>query len=131
MNPERPWLGVGAVVLDGGRVLLVQRANEPFQGWWSLPGGIVETGESLKDAIRREMLEETGLEVEPLQILEVFESIRPAYHFVVIDYLCRITGGELCAASDAASAQWFPVRDLPDNLTTGAPEVIRKALATG
>lgn len=126
-HPDRPWLGVGAVILDGDRVLLVQRANEPFQGWWSLPGGVVETGELLKQAMRREMREETGLEVEPLHIVEVFESIRPTHHFVVIDFLCRVTGGSLHAGSDAAAAQWFPIHDLPDKITAGAAEVIAKA----
>jgi 8-oxo-dGTP diphosphatase len=127
-HPDRPWLGVGAVILDGDNVLLVHRANEPFQGWWSLPGGVVETGELLKDAVRREMREETGLEVEPLSIVEVFESIRPTHHFVVIDFLCRVIGGVLSAGSDAASAQWFPLLELPAKLTTGAAEVINKAI---
>ncbi len=110
-------------------MLLVKRANEPFRGWWSLPGGIVETGELLKDAVRRELHEETGLEVEPLNIVEVFESIRPTYHFVVVDFLCRLTGGQLRAGSDAAGAQWFPLHELPEHLTAGAAEVIGKAAA--
>jgi len=109
-------------------VLLVKRANEPFQGWWSIPGGTVETGELLRDAVRREIREETGLHVEPLHIVEVFESIRPAYHFVVVDFLCRVTGGELCAASDAAGAEWFDVSALPEHLTAGAAEVIGRAV---
>ncbi len=108
-------------------MLLVKRANEPFQGWWSIPGGIVETGELLRDAVRREIREETGLQVEPLDIVEVFESIRPAHHFVVVDFLCRVTGGELGAASDAESAQWFSVSELPELLTAGAAEVISRA----
>jgi ADP-ribose pyrophosphatase YjhB (NUDIX family) len=108
-------------------VLLVKRANEPFQGWWSIPGGTVETGELLRDAVRREMREETGLEVEPLNIVEVFESIRPAYHFVVVDYLCRVTGGALNAGSDAESARWFDIQELPEHLTAGAAEVILRA----
>jgi mutator protein MutT len=120
-------LGVGGVILEGDRVLLVKRANEPFQGWWSIPGGIVETGELLRDAVRREIREETGLQVEPLDIVEVFESIRPAHHFVVVDFLCRVTGGELGAASDAESAQWFSVSELPELLTAGAAEVISRA----
>jgi 8-oxo-dGTP diphosphatase len=128
-NPDRPWLGVGAVILDGVRVLLVRRANEPFQNWWSLPGGVVETGELLKDAVRREMREETGLEVEPLHIIEVFESIRPTHHFVVVDFLCRIVGGTLCAGSDAPVAQWFLIAQLPAHLTPGAAEVIAKAVS--
>lgn len=126
-NPDRPWLGVGAVIFDQNRVLLVKRANEPFQNWWSLPGGIVETGELLKDAIRREILEETGLLIEPLSIIEVFESVQPTYHFVVVDFLCRITGGDLCANSDASSAQWFDINHLPQHLTKGAAAVIAKS----
>jgi mutator protein MutT len=126
-NPERPWLGVGGVILDGGRVLLVKRANEPFQGWWSIPGGIVETGELLRDAVRREIREETGLEIEPRDIVEVFESIRPTHHFVVVDFLCRVIGGDLRAGSDAESAQWFSVTELPEHLTAGAAAVILKA----
>ena len=116
------------MILDGESVLLVRRANEPFQGWWSLPGGVVETGEFLKDAVRREMREETGLDVEPLKIVEVFESIRATHHFVVIDFLCHVTGGVVCAGSDAAGAEWFPVGNLPEMLTAGAADVISKAL---
>jgi 8-oxo-dGTP diphosphatase len=115
------------VILDGDRVLLVKRANDPFQGWWSIPGGIVETGELLRDAVRREIREETGLEVEPLSIVEVFESIRPTYHFVVVDFLCRVIGGELRAGSDAESARWFGVQELPEHLTAGAAEIILRA----
>jgi mutator protein MutT len=120
-------LGVGGVILDGDRVLLVKRANEPFQGWWSIPGGIVETGELLRDAVRREIREETGLEVEPLSIVEVFESIRPTHHFVVVDFLCRVIGGELRAGSDAAAARWFDIQELPEHLTAGAAAVISRA----
>ncbi len=108
-------------------MLLVKRANEPFQGWWSIPGGIVETGELLRDAVRREIREETGLQVEPLDIVEVFESIRQAHHFVVVDFLCRVIDGDLCASSDAESAQWFSVSELPEHLTAGAAEVISRA----
>lgn len=111
----------------------MRRANEPWKGWWSLPGGVVETGELLRDAVRREMREETGLEVEPLEVVEIFESIRPdahgaiAFHYVVIDYLCRVISGSLAAADDASAAQWFRRDALPDNITTGAPGVIAKA----
>ncbi len=117
--PERPILGVGAIIEEGGRVLLVERGQEPLKGTWSLPGGVVETGECLKDAIRREVLEETGLEIEPVSVAGVFERIMPdrtgraEYHYVLIDYLCRVKGGELQPASDASRAEWVPRAELP------------------
>jgi mutator protein MutT len=133
--PERPIVGVGAIIEDRGRVLLVERGQEPLKGIWSLPGGVVETGELLEDAIRREVREETGLEIEPVRVAEIFERIlpdeagRPEYHYVLIDYLCRITGGELAPASDAARAEWVPRRDLPSyQITEGTLAVIEKAL---
>ena len=106
-----------------------------MESWWSIPGGIVETGEMLRDAVRREMREETGLEVEPIEAVEIFESIGPrtetgaAFHFVVIDYICRIVGGVLEAADDAAAVCWFNRFALPDPITAGAPAVIEKAFA--
>src|SRR5260370_160495 len=93
--PERPVLGVGAlIILEDDRILLVERGNEPLKGYWSLPGGAVETGESLRDGVKREILEETGLTIEPMQVVEIFERImadadgRTEYHYVLIDYLC-------------------------------------------
>ncbi|MBS1857553.1 MAG: NUDIX hydrolase, partial [Acidobacteria bacterium] len=97
--PKRPLVGVGALIFQRGRILMAQRGKEPLKGWWSLPGGAVEAGETLDAAIRREVLEETGLMVEPLRIHEVFERIlRDAegaaeYHYVLIDYICRILSG--------------------------------------
>ncbi len=132
-HPERPWLGVGGVAIDRERVLLVRRGNEPFRGFWSIPGGVVETGETLADAVRREMREETGLLVDPIEVVHVFESIRPdesggiAFHFVVIDYVCRVVGGELTAADDVLDARWFERGNLPEPITDGAPLVIEKA----
>ncbi len=132
--PRHPLIGVGAIIFDRGRVLLAQRGNEPLKGWWSLPGGLVEAGESLADAVRRETREETGLEIEPAGVVEIFERImrdaegRPEYHYVLIDYLCRVAGGELRAASDVSAVEWAPRRDLPGfQITEGTAAVIEKA----
>jgi 8-oxo-dGTP diphosphatase len=120
---------------EGDRILLVERGREPLKGWWSLPGGLVETGERLEDALRREVLEETGLEVEVLGLVEVFERImRDAsgaaeYHFVLMDYLCRPAGGTLCAADDADRVEWFSPGEIEGlRITEGTPAVIAKAL---
>jgi len=133
--PDRPMVGVGAIIIEGGRVLLVERGQEPQKGCWSLPGGLVEIGEHLKDAVRREVFEETGLEIEPLPVFEVFERIlrdeagRPEYHYVLIDYLCRVRGGELKAASDVVRAAWVSRADLPSyRITEGTQAVIERAL---
>ena len=109
--PETPLVGVGAVVVDEGRVLLVRRGTEPMKGQWSLPGGVLEFGESLLSGVVREVLEETGLTVEPLELLELLDRIhrvgeRVRYHYVIADYLCRVAGGELKAASDADAVRW-------------------------
>ena len=109
--PEAPLMGVGAVVVDGGRVLLVRRGTEPLKGEWSLPGGLVEVGEPLSVAVIREVREETGLIVEPLELIELLDRIhregdRIRYHYVIADYLCRVTSGELLAASDADAVRW-------------------------
>jgi 8-oxo-dGTP diphosphatase len=134
--PTRPFLGVGALIFEGAKILLVERAKEPLKGYWSLPGGILETGEKLDAAIRREVLEETGLEVEPLSIFEIFERImpdaggRPEYHYVLIDYLCRPTGGRLQAASDVSQAVWVAEQNLGQyRLTDGTLAVIERAFA--
>jgi len=133
--PERPILGVGAIIEDAGRVLLVERGQEPLKGTWSLPGGAVEVAERLKDAIRREVREETGLDVEPVSVAEVFERIMPdaagvtEYHYVLIDYFCKMTGGELRAASDASRAVWVPREELGAyHITEGTLAVILRAL---
>ncbi len=110
--PKRPLVGVGAILLNRDRILMAQRGKEPLKGWWSLPGGALETGESLADGVRREVLEETGLEIQPLGVLEIFERIMrdsdgaTEYHYVLIDYVCRITGGTLCAGDDVCRVEW-------------------------
>ncbi|HXR40317.1 MAG TPA: NUDIX hydrolase [Terracidiphilus sp.] len=109
--PEAPLVGVGAVVVDEGRVLLVRRGREPLKGHWSLPGGMLELGEPLTAGVVREVREETGLVVEPVELVELLDRIhrdgeRVRYHYVIADYLCRVVGGELKAASDADAVRW-------------------------
>jgi 8-oxo-dGTP diphosphatase len=134
--PTRPFLGVGALVFKERAILLVERGQEPLKGYWSLPGGVVEAGEKLEYAVRREVREETGLEIEPLEMFEVFERImpdadgRPEYHYVLIDYLCRVVGGQLAAASDVSRTAWVAERDLGEyRLTEGTQPVIERAFA--
>ena len=133
--PERPLLGVGAVIVQEDRVLLVRRASEPLKGEWSVPGGLVELGEKLVDAVKREVLEETGLIVEPGEVLELFDSIwkdaegRCQYHYVLVDYLCRVVGGKLLAATDVSDARWATAEELPSYKLRPVTEgVVRKAL---
>jgi 8-oxo-dGTP diphosphatase len=109
--PESPLVGVGGVVVHEGRVLLVRRGREPLKGQWSLPGGLLEIGESLTAGVVREVREETGLTVEPLELIELLDRIhregeRVRYHYVIADYLCRVVSGELSAASDADEVRW-------------------------
>jgi 8-oxo-dGTP diphosphatase len=111
--PEAPIIGVGAVVIDKGKVLLVRRGQEPLKGKWSLPGGALELGETLQQGVVREVLEETGLTVVPDGIVEVLDRItrdelsgRIRYHYVLVDFLCRVTGGTLRGGSDAEEARW-------------------------
>jgi ADP-ribose pyrophosphatase YjhB (NUDIX family) len=106
-----PLVGVGAVVVDEDRVLLVRRGTEPLRGQWSLPGGLLELGEALTDGVVREVKEETGLAVEPLELIELLDRIHREgecvrYHYVIADYLCRVAGGALQAASDADAVRW-------------------------
>ena len=131
--PERPIIGVGAVIIREDRVLLVRRATEPLKGEWSVPGGVLELGEKLRDGIRREVLEETGLEVEPGEVLDVFDSIfrdeqgRTQYHYVLIDYLCRLLLGEAKAGSDVSEVRWVQEVELAAmGLRDSIEQVVRK-----
>jgi ADP-ribose pyrophosphatase YjhB (NUDIX family) len=133
--PDRPYVGVGAVIVDDGKVLLVKRKYDPLAGRWSLPGGGVEVGETLEASIAREMLEETGLEIEVGPVIEVFDRIvrdedgRVRYHFVLVDYLCWPAGGALQAGSDVADAVFVdPAGLLPYELTAKATAVIERAM---
>jgi 8-oxo-dGTP diphosphatase len=125
---------VGAIILDRNRVLLVERGREPLKGYWSLPGGVLETGERLEDGIRREVREETGLEIRVVKVVEIFERIMrdekgaAEYHYVLIDYLCRAISGKLAASDDVARVEWVPRNALKQyRITEGTLPVIEKA----
>jgi 8-oxo-dGTP diphosphatase len=132
--PDRPVVAVGAITLDGDRVLLVKRAQEPLKGAWSLPGGVVELGETLHAALKREVREETGLDVEIGPVVEVLDRLHPAadgrlkFHYVIVDYLCTALGRTPMPASDAEEADWVAIADLESlGVTDTAIAVIRKA----
>src|SRR5579859_6169750 len=117
--PEVPLVGVGAIIIEDSRVLLVKRAHPPLQAEWSIPGGVLEVGELVREAAIREAREETGLLVEPQDLLGVYDRVlrnpeeRVQYHYVLIDFLCRRVAGDLTAASDAAEVRWFTRKELP------------------
>ena len=134
--PDRPIVGVGAVIIHEGRVVLVKRGSPPLQGEWSLPGGMVELGETLRAAAEREAREETGLIVKAGEVLEVLDRIvpgernTPQYHYVLIDFLCTVEGGELRPGGDAADVCWAGEGELAKfKLEQPAIQVIRKAFA--
>jgi 8-oxo-dGTP diphosphatase len=134
--PENPLIGVGAVIVENNRALLIRRGQPPLLGEWSLPGGVLECGETLRDAAIREAREETGLVVEVGEMLGVYERVirsedaRVRYHYVLIDFLCRAVAGELKAGSDAAEAGWFSREELPAlKLAFDANDVVLKGLA--
>jgi ADP-ribose pyrophosphatase YjhB (NUDIX family) len=133
--PKQPLVGVGGVVIDRGRVLLILRGTEPLKGEWSIPGGMLELGEELTAGVRRELKEETGLEVELVETLLAFDRImregeRVKYHYVIIDYLCRRKRGRLRPASDVVDARWVRRQDLSQyHLTDLATAVIEQAFA--
>jgi len=132
--PERPLVGVGGVVISGGRALLIRRGGPPLEGQWSIPGGMLEVGETLGEGVRRELLEETGIQVRVGELIEVFERInadgsgKTRYHFVVLDYLCEAVGGEARAGSDVTDVAWAAPNELAKfSLTETATRVILKA----
>jgi ADP-ribose pyrophosphatase YjhB (NUDIX family) len=134
--PDHPIVGVGAVIIHDGRALLVRRNTEPLKGEWSVPGGVLELGEKLRDGTAREALEETGLNVEVGEVLDVFDSIFPdadgraQYHFVLIDFLCWVVSGEAVAASDVSEVKWVTLAELHDlGLRPSITGVVAKALA--
>lgn len=129
-------MGVGALIFDGDSILLVERGREPLKGFWSLPGGLVESGELIEDAVRREVLEETGLEVDVAYRFDIFERImrddqgRAEYHYVLIDYVCRVTGGAARAADDVSRVEWVPYAKLGEyKITAGTLEFVERAYA--
>jgi 8-oxo-dGTP diphosphatase len=131
--PESPLVGVGAIIIEGDRVALVKRGHAPLQGRWSIPGGVLEIGETLRKAAIREAREETGLTIEPGELLGVFERVLPdeygrmKYHYVLIDFLCRRVSGELTAGDDAEDVRWFRRDDLARlELARETEEVILK-----
>lgn len=143
--PQHPLVGVGGVVIDGGRALLIRRGGVPARGEWSIPGGLLEVGETLERGVARELAEETGLEVRVVGLIEALERIfpappgadgspgdpkRPQYHFVILDYLCEVSGGTLAAGSDAQEFAWATEEELPKfNVTVAVNRVVKKAFA--
>jgi len=145
--PERPIVGVGGVVVDDGRALLIRRGNEPLMGQWSIPGGTLELGETLAEGTAREVKEETGLEVNVLDMIETFERInfgrgadetwssieerrRPRFHFVIVDYLCERISGEPVAGGDVTDVAWADEHELEKfALSPTATRVIRRAFS--
>lgn len=141
--PDRPVVGVGGVVIENGRALLIRRGSEPLRGQWSIPGGTLELGESLQQGVARELLEETGLEVRVLELIEVFDRVfrdesgnvagvssAPKYHFVIADYLCERISGEAHAASDVTDVAYATEEELENYLLTEtATRILKKAFA--
>jgi ADP-ribose pyrophosphatase YjhB (NUDIX family) len=134
--PAHPVAGVGAVIVRDGRALIVRRAHEPRKGEWSLPGGLLHLGESLADAVRREVREETGLDVELGPIIETFDRIhrdaagRIRYHFVIVDFVCWSARGEPVAGSDAEAVAWVAPGEIDGyGVNAHAKAVILKGLA--
>jgi 8-oxo-dGTP diphosphatase len=141
--PERPVVGVGGVIVDRDRTVLIRRGTEPLLGRWSIPGGTIEIGETIEEAVRRELREETGLEVRVLELIELFDRVylengaassqdkkKPRYHFIIADYLCELVGGEPRAGSDVTDLAFAREDELGKfHLTEKATSVLKKAFA--
>ncbi len=141
--PERPVVGVGGVIVDRGRTVLIRRGTEPLLGQWSIPGGTIEVGETIEEAVHRELREETGLEVRVLELIELFDRIyfengaaatqdrkQPRYHYVIADYLCELIGGEPRAGSDVTDLAFAREEELGKfHLTEKATSIVKKAFA--
>ena len=134
--PDRPLIGVGAIIIESARVVLVKRAHPPLAGEWSIPGGVLELGETVRAAAVREAKEETGLIVEPGELLGVFDRLlqdnegRLRYHYVLIDFLCQRVSGELQAAGDAEDARWCTLEEaMKVALAKETAEVVRLGFA--
>jgi 8-oxo-dGTP diphosphatase len=141
--PERPIVGVGGVVIENGKALLIRRGSEPLLGQWSIPGGTLELGETILEGVARELAEETGITVRVLDLIEVFERInpysppetreespRPRFHFVIVDYLCKKISGEARAGGDATDVAYATEEELPKyKMTETAMRILRKAFA--
>jgi 8-oxo-dGTP diphosphatase len=141
--PERPVVGIGGVLIDRGRTLLIRRGSEPLHGEWSIPGGTLELGESLEEGVARELLEETGIIVRVLELIEVFDRIyaedgtiaapaqkKPRFHYVIVDYLCERIDGDPCAGSDATDVAFAGEEELAKyHLTETATRILKKAFA--
>ncbi len=132
--PERPYAGVGAIVFRGTEVLLIKRGSPPALGKWSIPGGLVELGESLEAAVCREVVEEVGLEVKVIDLVAALDRVifdrdgRIEYHYILLDFLCEVLGGSLNAGSDADECRFVPIKDLcRHDMTRGTEEVIQRA----
>ncbi|MGH8338663.1 MAG: NUDIX hydrolase [Gammaproteobacteria bacterium] len=134
--PERPVIAVGGVVISGARVLLIRRGQPPLEGRWSIPGGLLELGETIAQAIGRELMEEAGVQVRPLELIEIYEKVLrlanqpPQYHFVILDYLCELLGGNAQAGTDVTDVAWSTEDELDRfNLTTEAKRVVKRAFS--
>jgi 8-oxo-dGTP diphosphatase len=141
--PERPVVGIGGVIIDHGRTLLIRRGSEPLRGEWSIPGGTLELGETLEEGVARELLEETSISVRVLDLIEVFERIyaedgtiallvqkKPRFHYVIVDYLCERIGGEPRAGSDVTDVVFAREEELARyHLTATATRILQKAFA--
>jgi 8-oxo-dGTP diphosphatase len=141
--PERPVVGIGGVIIENGRTLLIRRVSEPLRGEWSIPGGTLELGESLAEGVARELLEETGIVVRVIELIEVFDRIynddgspgpqahrTPRFHYVIVDYLCERISGEPRAGSDVTDVAFAREEELAKfHLTETATRILKKAFA--